>query len=256
MTDLFDLKGKTALVTGGTRGIGLMIAKGFVRAGVRTYVTSRKADACAAAEAELRQDGEAYGIPADLADPEQLRRLADDVAGREGRLHILVNNAGASWGEPLDAYSRSGWDKILDLNVTAPFFLLQALLKPLEAAATQEDPARVINVGSADGLTVPTVPNYAYSVAKAGLHHLTRHLAADLAKRNINVNALVPGAFPTKMMAGMLATREKEILAMIPRSRLGTEEDAMGAAIFLASRASAYMTGALLNLDGGYAMSR
>ena len=256
MTDLFDIEGKVAIVTGGTRGIGLMIAQGFVRAGVRTYVVSRKAEACAAAEAELRKEGDAVGIAADLADPEQLRRLAADIAEREERVDILVNNAGASWGEPFDTFPPSGWNKVMDLNVAAPFFLIQALIKPLEAAASEEDPARVINIGSVDGLTAPAYGNYSYSAAKAALHHLTRHLAADLAPRNISVNAIAPGPFPTKMWAGMLETKEKEILAKIPRRRFGTAEDVAGTAIFLSSRASAYITGAVLPLDGGFSNTR
>jgi NAD(P)-dependent dehydrogenase (short-subunit alcohol dehydrogenase family) len=256
MTNLFDVHGKVALVTGGTRGIGFMIARGLAEAGVRTYVVSRKAKACAEAEHALGLVGEAIGMPADLSDPEALQRFAAAFSEREPKLHILVNNAGAAWGAPFGDFPRDGWDKVMRLNLDAVFFLTQALIDPIAAAAIEDDPARVINIGSIDGLAPPHFENYPYSAAKAGLHHLTRHLARHLAPRNISVNAIAPGYFPTKMTSGVLETDSDQLLAAIPQRRMGKDADAAGLAIFLSSRASAYITGATIPLDGGYSTSR
>ena len=202
--DLFDINGKVAVVTGGTRGIGMMIARGLLQAGASVYISSRKADAVAAAEAELATYGKVVGIPADLSTVEECTRLAAEVGEREDRLHILVNNAGATWGEPFDAFPEKGWDRVVDLNMKTPFFLTQAFLPMLTAAASAEDPARVINVGSIDGLHVNPMPHYPYSASKAGVHHLTRHLAKELGPRQITVNAIAPGPFESKMMAATL----------------------------------------------------
>jgi len=251
MHDLFDLTGKVALVTGGSRGIGEMIAAGYVAAGVRTYISSRKEDACRETAERLSGAGECIAIPADLSGTEGVEHLARELAAREPRLDILVNNAGAVWGEALETFPESGWDKVLDLNLKSPFFLTRRLLPLLEAAATPEHPARVINIGSVDGLHVTDLPTYSYGASKAGLHHLTRMLAGHLAARHVNVNAIAPGPFPSKMMAHTLATRGAEIVRRIPRGRIGEPADMAGAAIFLASKAASYVTGVVLPVDGG-----
>jgi NAD(P)-dependent dehydrogenase (short-subunit alcohol dehydrogenase family) len=234
--DLFDLSGKTALVTGGTRGIGLMMARGLLQAGARVYISSRKPDACDAAAAELSEFGEVTAIPADLSAEEECLRLAAEVSQREQALPILVNNAGATWGAPFDEFPASAWDKILDLNLKAPFFLTRALLPLLEAAGTQDDPARVINVGSIDGL-----------------HHMTRMLAREFGPRHITVNAVAPGPFESKMMAATLAAAGDAIAASAPLRRIGRPDDMAGVAIYLCSRAGAYVTGAVIPVDGGIA---
>lgn len=254
--ELFDLTGKVAVVTGGTRGIGLMIAKGLVQAGVKTYVVSRKADACVEAEAELKQYGEAIAIAADLADPAQLNALADKILSREPKINILVNNAGASWGANFSEFPESAWDKVMDLNLKSIFFLTQKLSGALQAAGTGVDPARVINIGSVDGITVPEFGNYSYSASKAAVHHLTRHLACDLAPDNINVNAIAPGPFETKMTEFVLKEHGDVITRSIPRGRIGVESDIVGTAIFLSASASAYITGVVIPLDGGFSISR
>jgi NAD(P)-dependent dehydrogenase (short-subunit alcohol dehydrogenase family) len=249
--DLFDVSGKTAVVTGGTRGIGLMIARGLLEAGVRVYISSRKADACAAAERDLSGFGTIVAIPADLSREDECRRLADEVRQREQSLNVLVNNAGATWGAPIQEYPAAGWDKVMDLNLKAPFFLTQAFLPLLEAAGTPEDPARVINIGSIDGLRVPPFQTYAYSASKAGLHHMTRVLARELGPRRITVNAVAPGPFESKMMAATLETFGDAIADGAPLKRIGRPDDMAGVAIYLASRAGAYVTGAVIPVDGG-----
>lgn len=253
---LFDVSGKVALVTGGTRGIGLMIAKGLVQAGVKTYVVSRKAQACAEAEAELKQYGEAIGIAADLSDPVQVSALAEEILRREPKLHILVNNAGATWGARFGEFPEAGWDKVMDINLKSIFFLTQKLGSALQAAGSDVDPARVINIGSIDGLTSPEYGNYSYSASKAAVHHLTRHLAAHMARVNINVNAIAPGPFETKMTEFMLKNNADTITETIPRRRIGLASDVAGTTIFLSSAASAYITGAVIPLDGGYSTTR
>lgn len=250
IADLFSVAGKTMLVTGGTRGIGYMIAEGFVKAGARVYVSSRKADACAEAEKSLQQYGDATGIPCDLADPAKARALAAEITQREGKLHVLVNNAGATWGASFDEFPDSGWDKVLGLNVKALFVLTQALRPALEHASTTGDPARVINIGSIDGLNVPKFENFSYSAAKAAVHHLTRHLAAELSP-TILVNAIAPGPFPTKMLAAELEERGDEMRAGNPTGRIGKPSDAAATAIFLSSRGSSFINGAVIPLDGG-----
>ena len=251
MNDLFLLNNKSALVTGGSRGIGEMIASGFVANGVRTYISSRKADACDATARRLSEQGECISIPCDLSSMEGVRYLADALAEREQKLDILVNNAGATWGEPLESFPESGWDKIMAINLKAPFFLSQALLPLLEKAASHADPARIINIGSIDGLRVNKLPTFSYGPSKAGIHHLTRMLAAHLASRHINVNAIAPGPFESKMMAHSLKTMGDQIVAMVPRKRIGEPSDMAGAAIFLSSKASSFVTGVVLPVDGG-----
>jgi NAD(P)-dependent dehydrogenase (short-subunit alcohol dehydrogenase family) len=249
--DLFDLSGKTAVVTGGSRGIGLMIARGLLQAGARVYISSRKADACAEAAKELSGHGPVHAIPADLSAEPECVRLATEVGERERAVNVLVNNAGATWGAPLADYPTEAWDKLVDLNLKAPFFLTRAFLPLLEAAGTDEDPARIINIGSIDGLRVPPFPTYAYSASKAGLHHLTRVLARELGPRRITVNAVAPGPFESKMMAATLKTLGDAIADAAPLKRIGRPDDMAGVAIYLASRAGAYVTGAVIPVDGG-----
>ncbi len=250
MKDLFSIAGKTALVTGGTSGIGAMIARGYVQAGARVYVASRKADACEATAKELSKLGSCIGIPADLSSEPGCRKLADEISGREGALHILVNNAGANWGAPFAEFPDAAWDKVLALNVKAVFHLTRALAPLLEQGAGEGNPARVINIGSIDGIQVPLLETYAYSASKAAVHHLTRVLARKLAPR-ITVNAIAPGPFQSKMMAATLERFGDSIAESNPLGRIGEPEDMAGTAIFLASRAGAYLTGAILPVDGG-----
>ena len=251
MKNLFDVAGKVAVVTGGSRGIGGMIARSFVESGVKTYITARKEEELRATAAELSQLGECIALPSNLGDMEGVAAFAAAIREREPQLHILVNNAGASWGADIDDFPESGWDKVMDLNVKSLFFLTQQLLPALRSAATADDPARVINIGSVNGFTHSHMNNYSYSASKAAVHHLTRHLGADLAADNINVNAIAPGFFPSKMTAHLLP-HEAELAKGIPRGRLGREEDAAGTAIYLSSRASAWVTGNIICLDGGH----
>jgi NAD(P)-dependent dehydrogenase (short-subunit alcohol dehydrogenase family) len=251
VNDLFSVQGKTAVVTGGSRGIGLMIARGYVEGGARVYISSRKADACQQVAAELSRAGECLALPADLSSEQECLRLAGELGEREQRVHVLVNNAGATWGAPLEEYPAAAWDKLLDLNLKAPFFLTRALLPLLRAAATADDPARVINVGSIDGLRVPPLPTYAYSASKAGVHHLTRVLARELGPQGVTVNAIAPGPFESKMMARTLREFGEAIVAAAPLGRIGRPDDVVGAALYLAGRAGAYVTGAVIPVDGG-----
>jgi NAD(P)-dependent dehydrogenase (short-subunit alcohol dehydrogenase family) len=251
---LFDLAGKTAVVTGGTRGIGLMISRGLLQAGAqKVYISSRKAAGCAEAERELAKFGQVTAIQADLSTEAECLRLARQVGEREQVLHILVNNAGATWGAPLEEFPAAAWEKVLDLNLKSPFFLTRAFLPLLEAAGTHDDPARVINIGSIDGLRVPSLHTYSYSASKAGLHHLTRVLAKELGPRHVTVNAVAPGPFESKMMAATLKTFGDAIAQAAPLRRIGRPDDMAGAAVFLCSRAGAYVTGAVLPVDGGIA---
>lgn len=249
-TDLFSVAGKNVLVTGGTRGIGYMIAEGFLKAGARVLITSRKADACEAAEKALSTFGPVTAIASDLSDVDQSQALATAIGEHVDELHVLVNNAGATWGAAFDEFPVSGWDKIFNLNVRSVFVLTQQLRPLLEKAGTPADPARVINIGSIDGIAVPTSDNYSYGASKAAVHHLTKHMARELTP-SILVNAIAPGPFPTKMMATVLAEHGDELRAQSPVGRLGEPEDAAGLAIFLSSRASTYITGATIPLDGG-----
>ncbi len=251
MKNLFDISGKVAIVTGGSRGIGEMIAQGFVEAGAKVYITARKAEACDATAARLSELGTCISLPFDLSSVEGVTAFAKEIASREEKLDILVNNAGAAWGEPLDQYSEKGWDKVFDINLKGPFFLTQQLLPLLRKAATHEAPARIINTASINGINPPILETYAYSSSKAGMIMLTRHLAGQLAKQNILVNAIAPGPFPSNMMAATLAEMGDAIKASNPRGRIGEPEDIAGVAIFLASRASAYTTGACIPCDGG-----
>lgn len=256
LQELFAIDGKVAVVTGGSRGIGRMIAEGFVRAGARVYITARKAEQCAETARELSEFGECIAIPADLSSQAECDRFAAEVAQREHTVHILVNNAGATWGEPIETYSDEAWDKVLGVNVKGVFHLTRALLPQLRAAGTQDDPARVINIGSIDAIHVPMLETYAYSASKAAVHQLTRHLAKRLAAEHITVNAVAPGPFPSKMMAATLEAFEEAIVAGCPLGRIGRPEDMAGVAIYLSSRAASYVTGAVIPVDGGIATTK
>ncbi len=251
MTNLFSIEGKTALVTGGSRGIGLMIARGMVEAGANVYISARKADACDAAAAELSRTGNCTSIPADLGTEAGCRFLADEIGKREEKLDILVNNAGAIWVAPMDQFPDSAFDKVFAVNVKGVFHLTRFLVPLLEKAATDDDPARVINIGSIDGLQAPMLDTFSYSSSKAAVHHLTRVLAHKLAAKRITVNAIAPGPFESKMMAETLERFGDSIRSTNPLGRIGRPEDMAGTAIFLASRAGSYLTGTVIPVDGG-----
>ncbi|MGI8710241.1 MAG: SDR family oxidoreductase [Acidimicrobiales bacterium] len=250
--DLFSVADKTVVVTGGTRGIGRMIAGGFVAGGARVIVSSRKVDACEATAEELSAHGSCTAIPADLSTEEGARALADAVAQDHDRLDVLVNNAGATWGTPLADHDTASWSRVLDLNVQGVFHTTKFLRPLLDAAGSAEDPSRVINIGSIDGIHVPIMETFSYSASKAAVHQLTRHLAKHLAP-NITVNAVAPGPFESKMMAATLAAAGDQIAASAPLKRIGRPEDMAGVALFLASRAGSYVTGAVIPVDGGIA---
>ncbi|MFI6214271.1 SDR family oxidoreductase [Nocardia brasiliensis] len=252
-TELFDLSGKYALVTGGTGGIGLMIARGLLQAGARVVVSSRKPETCERAQRLLSEFGDVRAIPADLSKHDECRRLADLVEADSPRLDILVNNAGAMWREPLATFPDEAWDTVLDLNLKTPFWLVQALLPALRKAGVADDPARVINIGSIAAIHVAESPNYSYASSKAGLHQLTRVLARELGPEHVTVNAVAPGPFPSQMMASTLDAVGDTIAAKAPLRRLGRDDDMAGVAVFLASRAGAYLTGAVIPVDGGIA---
>jgi NAD(P)-dependent dehydrogenase (short-subunit alcohol dehydrogenase family) len=249
---LFDVAGKTVVVTGGSRGIGRMIAGGFVAAGADVVIASRKADAVEATVAELAAFGSCSGLAADLSTEEGARSFAAAVAADHDRVHVLVNNAGATWGAPLVEHDTASWGRVLDLNVQGVFHTTKYFLPLLEAAATDEDPSRVINIGSIDGIHVPVLESYSYSSSKAAVHQLTRHLARHLAPR-ITVNAVAPGPFESKMMAATLDAFGEQIVASAPLKRIGRPDDMAGVAIFLASRAGSFLTGAIIPVDGGIA---
>ncbi len=250
MERLFGLKGKLAVVTGGSRGIGAMITRGFLEAGCKVIISARKADQLAQAEADFAALGWCKGFVADLSTVAGCRALADFVGSTFGALNILVNNAGATWGAPFDQFPEEAWDKVVDTNIKGPFFLSQALAPLLRKSGTADDPSRIINIGSVDGLTVNPAKHYPYSASKAGVHHLTREMAKDLGP-TITVNAIAPGAFESKMMAATLAAKGDVIAAAAPMKRIGRPDDMAGVAIYLASRAGAFVTGAVIPVDGG-----
>lgn len=250
---LFGLSGKTAVVTGGTRGIGMMIARGLLQAGASVVISSRKADAVEAAVAALSEFGPVRGVAADLSRQEDCRRLAADVLAEWESLDILVNNAGATWGEPLESFPAAAWDRVLDLNVKSPFWMVQELLPALRKAGTADDPARIINIGSIDGIHVSPMSTYSYSASKSAIHQLTRVLAKELGPQHITVNAVAPGPFPSKMMAATLEAFGEAIAASAPMRRIGRDDDMAGVAVYLASRAGAYVNGAIIPVDGGIA---
>jgi len=255
--ELFSIRGKTAVVTGGSRGIGRMIATGFVAAGARVYICARKADACDATAAELSKLGECISLPADLSTEAGAQEFVARVVEREPKLHILVNNAGAAWGAPLEEYPDSAFDKVLDVNVKGIFHLTRLFLPQLRAAALDSDPARVINIGSVDGLKVPRTESYAYSASKAAVASLTKSLAVEWASRGVCVNAIAPGVFRTALNQKLLdeTERGREFLLRTPMKRFGKVEELAGAAVFLASDAASFVTGEILTVDGGFLAS-
>ena len=251
MKNLFSIEGKTALVTGGSSGIGAMIARGYVENGAKVYIASRKKDVCEKVAAELSQHGDCTPIAADLSTESGCQSLGDEIIQREGQLDVLVNNAGANWGEDLATFPDAAWDRVLNLNVKAIFHLTRHLVPALSKAGSESDPARVINIGSIDGLKAPSLETYSYSASKAAVHHMTRVLAKKLASQHITVNAVAPGPFQSKMMRATLEQFGDAIAQTNPLGRIGQDEDMAGIAIFLASRASAYMTGTVIPVDGG-----
>ena len=260
MKDLFSIAGKIAVVTGGSRGIGEMIAAGFLASGAKVYISSRKADVCEATATRLSKQygGECIAIPADLSGLEGIESLTKQVSDRQDRVDILVNNAGASWGAPIDEFPENGWDKVMDTNVKSIFFLTQKMLPLLRNSASVEDPARVINIGSIDGIKTPHFDTFSYGASKAAVHHLTRQLASHLIKENIIVNAIAPGPYPTWMLsAGVGFGGETEgvdwdsVGKNNPSGRVGTMEDIAGLTIFLSSRAGAFTVGETITSDGG-----
>ncbi len=263
MKDLFSIEGKTALVTGGSRGIGEMIAAGFLSSGAKVYISSRTVEACNSAAEKLSQDfgGECISIPADLSNLEGIENLVKEISNKESQLDILINNAGASWGAPIDEYPEMGWDKVMDTNVKGVFFLTQKLLPLLRESGTKENPSRVVNVGSIEGIIKGIFDAFAYGPSKAALHHLTRVLAASLIKENIIVNAIAPGPFPTWMLStgvgfgGSIDVDWEEVGKHNPSGRVGNMEDIAGLAIFLCSRASSYTVGQTITCDGGVVAS-
>ena len=248
MSDLFSLAGRTALITGGSRGIGKMIAAGYIAAGAKVYISARKEVAC-------RQTAEELGcvaLPADVSTLEGMKALAAAYREHESKLDILVNNAGAAWLAPFDDFPEKGWDKVMDLNVKTPFYLTSELAPELRAAASFERPAKVINIASIDGIAVNPQETYPYAASKAGLIHLTRRMAKTLIADNIVCSAIAPGAFASDMN---IAARDQTeaVASQVPARRIGTDEDMAGAAIYLASRAGDYVVGATLTVDGGVA---
>ena len=251
--NLFNIENKTAVVTGGSRGIGEMIASGFLANGAKVYITARKAPALLEKANELSQkyNAECIALPCDLSTVEGIKSFVKVINEKESGIDYLINNAGAAWGEPFEDFSEAGWDKVMDLNVKSMFFLTQKMTALLKVNATEENPSRVINIGSIDGLNVPMFPTFSYSASKAAVHHLTRVLAAQLVKENILVNAIAPGPYPSAMLGSAVNSDYSEIEKRNPRKRIGTPEDIAGLIIFLCSRAGAFTVGETITSDGG-----
>jgi NAD(P)-dependent dehydrogenase (short-subunit alcohol dehydrogenase family) len=254
MKDLFSLQGRTALVTGGSRGIGRMIATGLLSHGAKVYISSRKGDACDETARELSALGPCFSLPADVSTVEGARALAAAFAAREPALHLLVNNAGAAWGESFDSFPEKGWDKVMDLNLKSPFFLTQALHEHLRIGGKSR-PAKVINVASIDGVSVNPMETYSYAASKAGLIHLTRRMSLRLVKDNIVVSGIAPGAFASEMNRDA-RDHGDQVAQRVPAGRIGTDEDMAGVAIYLASRAGDYVVGQTIVVDGGATLAR
>ena len=260
MSDWFTIEGKVSLVTGGSRGIGEMIAAGFLKHGAKVYVSSRKEDVCKATASRLQDQfgSECIAIPADVSRVDGIQGLVDELERREEKLDLLINNAGSTWGDPLDEFPEMGWDKVMDTNVKGIFFLTQKCLPLLRKSATSEDPARVVNIGSIDGIKTPSFDNFSYGASKAAVHHLTRQMASHLVKQNIIVNAIAPGPFPSWMLSagvgfgGQVEGADWDAVGKgNPRGRVGTMEDIAGLAIYLCSRAGAFTVGETISCDGG-----
>ena len=252
MDELFDVSGRVALVTGGSRGIGRMIAEAFVKRGVRTYLTARKAEACHETAQELSSLGECIALPHDLSDMNGISSLAAELTEREDQLDILVNNAGAAWGAPFDEFPEHGWDKVMNINVRSVFFLTRELASLLREAGTEERPAKVINIASIDGIRVTDDETYSYGASKAAVIHLTRGLAKRLVRENILVNGIAPGAFASAMNRAARDAPEA-VATIVPSGRVGRASDMAGAALYLASPAGDYVVGQTLVVDGGIA---
>ena len=251
--DLFSVRGKTVVITGGSRGIGEMIARAYIENGARVIITARNAAVCEGLAAELSKIGDCTAIPADLSQMAEIERFATAVAAITDKVDVLFNNAGASWGAPFDSFPESGWDKVMDLNVKSIFFLTQKLIRLLEAAGSPESNARVINIGSIDGQHVSALETYSYAASKAGVLHMTKMMAKNLAGRHIAVNAIAPGFFPSKMTAAIPADFSAAMQQETPMKRWGNAGDMAGVALFLGSRASAFLCGSVVTVDGGYA---
>jgi NAD(P)-dependent dehydrogenase (short-subunit alcohol dehydrogenase family) len=250
--DLYSVAGKTVLVTGGSSGLGHAMAQAYLECGARVYITGRKPDALEAARAGLSAHGDVRAIQGDVATAEGVEAIRAALS-REERLHVLVNNAGITWGASIEKFPVDAWDSVMDVNVRAPFVLVQALLGKLQAAATRDDPARVINIGSVYGVTSQVLRAWSYAASKAAIHQLTKVLAAELASRRILVNAIAPGFFPSKMTHFIVSDEQRldDMLKIVPLGRAGKPEDIGALAIYLGSRASSYMTGNVIPLDGG-----
>lgn len=250
--NLFSVKGRVALVTGGSAGIGRMIATGLAAAGARVYICARGAEKVAKAASGM--DGDVIGLAADVASAEGIAALVAEISGREGALHILVNNAGTLTDAPIDTFSEDQWDDVIGLNLKTPFFLMQKLLPLLRAGATAERPSNVINIGSVGALKIGPREVYSYQASKGAIHWLTKSLAKKLSSDNVTVNAIAPGFFESDMTVITDDAMRKMVESMVPRGRTGTPEDVAGAAIYLASRAGAYVTGSVIPVEGGLAI--
>jgi len=257
MKNLFSIEGKIALITGGSRGIGLMMARGFVENGAKVYISSRKAQVCHQVAEELSKLGTCIALPADISNEAGVLSLIEALKQKEQKLDILVNNAGIAWEEPFDSFPDSAWDRIFAVNVKSIFTITRGLVPLLEAAGNHEDPSRVINIGSIAALVSHSMNTYSYGPSKAAVHHLTQMLARELAEKHIAVNAIAPGRFPSRMTKLLIEDEEasKAELETIPFQRFGKPEDIAGLAIFLASRASAFITGSIIKLDGGQSIA-
>jgi len=250
---MFSVKNKVVVVTGGGRGIGLMIAQCFVKAGSKVYIVSRSLEVLEKTAKQLNEEGpgSCYPIALDLGKAENAKKLSEELEKREICIHVIINNSGANWGAPIDAYPIEAFDKVINLNLKSPFYLTVALLPLLKAAATKEDPARVINISSINGVNVSALDTYAYTASKAGLLHLGRQMANRLAREHITVNTILPGVFETKMMKATLDKFRDPIINGVPLRRTGSATDIGGACIYLSSPAAAWVTGAALAVDGG-----
>lgn len=251
INNLFSIKDKVVLVTGGSRGIGLMIASTFVENGAKVYISSRKATVCQEVSDKLSEIGTCIAVPADLSTKEGRKALVEAITEKEEKLDVLINNAGAAWGSPFEQFPEDGYDKIMDLNVKSLFFLTQDFMPLLKASADLSDPARVINVGSIDGIRVPGIDNSAYAVSKAAVHHMTKVLAIKFSGKGISVNAIAPGPFPSKMTEWLLDKFQKQVEGINPMKRIGIPGDMGGVALYLASPAGAYVNGVVIPVDGG-----